>query len=101
MDAAIFSTASLLGPAAVTASKPNNSKPTRAADAAQQFEGLLLSEMMKSARESSASLEEEGESESSTMFDVADQQFAAMLAKSGGIGLSRLVAGGLKAAPDH
>jgi Rod binding domain-containing protein len=68
--------------------------PKKAADAAKQFEGLLLGQMLKSARD--ATSEDEEDSSSQTMLDVADQQFAQVLANHGGIGLARLAAMGLK-----
>jgi Rod binding domain-containing protein len=70
-------------------------KPSKAEDAARQFEGLLIAQMLRSARESGGLSDDETDSESSTMFDVAGQQFAQMLAQQGGIGLTRLVAEGL------
>jgi Rod binding domain-containing protein len=100
MSSGIVSTASLLGSAVVT-----GPKPSRTTEAAQQFESLLLAEMLKSAHESASNLGgsdlegEDDDSEASTMLDVADQQFAQMLAKNGGIGLTRLITKGLEAGP--
>jgi Rod binding domain-containing protein len=67
-----------------------------AEQAAQQFESLLIAQMLRSARESGASEDEEGESESSAMLDLSDQQFAQMLAQKGGLNLSHLIVDGLK-----
>lgn len=73
------------------------SKPARVEDAAQQFESLLIHQMMQSVWESAPDgLGEEGSgSEGSVMRDLACQQFAQMLAKHGGIGLTRLIVKGL------
>jgi len=71
--------------------------PKNAEEAARQFEGLLIAQMLRSARESASDSQgEDGDSESSTMFDLSDQQFAQMLAQKGGLNLSRLILDGLK-----
>lgn len=67
-------------------------KPTKIEDAAKQFEALLIGQMLRSARESSA---EDDDSTKATMLDVADQQFSQLLAKNGGMGLARMVVKGL------
>ena len=72
---------------------PNLPKPKNGAEAAKQFEGLLIAQMLRSARE--ASQAEGGDSTSETMFDVAGQQFAQVLANHGGLGLAKLIAKGL------
>jgi len=64
-----------------------------AAGAAQQFEALLLGQMLRSAREESA--DDDDDNASATMYDVADQQFSQLLAQNGGLGLARMIAGGL------
>ena len=73
-------------------------KPSRVEDAARQFESILLAQMLKSGREAAADIggEDENEAESSTMLEVAEQQFAQMLTGQGGIGLARLVQAGLE-----
>ena len=73
-------------------------KPEKIADAAQQFESLLIAQMLRSGRESASGNlgDEDTDSESSTMLDLAGQQFAQMLAKQGGLGLTRLLVAGLK-----
>lgn len=68
--------------------------PRRVADAAKQFEGLMLGQMLKSARD--AASEDDDDSSERTMLDVADQQFAQVMANNGGIGLAQLAAKGLK-----
>jgi Rod binding domain-containing protein len=72
-------------------------KPGKIEDAAQQFESLLIAQMLQSGRESApGSLgDEDTDSETSAMQDLAGQQFAQALAKQGGLGLSRLLIAGL------
>lgn len=72
-------------------------KPTKIEDAARQFESILLAQMLKSGRESASDIGGEDEdSETSTMLEVAEQQFAQMLASQGGIGLGALIKTGLE-----
>jgi Rod binding domain-containing protein len=49
--------------------------------------------MLRSAREAAS---EQDDSTAETMFDVAGQQFAQMLADRGGLGLAKLITRGLK-----
>ena len=71
-------------------------------ETASQFEALLISQMMKSARESSSggwggeSEDKAGES----MIDMAEQQMAQLLAAGGGLGLAKLVIQGISAKTD-
>ena len=73
-------------------------KPGKIEDAAQQFESLLIAQMLRSGRDSAPGNlgDDESDSESSAMLDFANQQFAQTLAKQGGLGLSRLLVTGLK-----
>ncbi len=75
----------------------SNAKPTNVKEAATQFEGLLIAEMLRSAHEASpGGLEGDDEdSQSSTLFDLAAEQFAQMMAKQGGFGIARVVTSGL------
>ena len=67
--------------------------------AAQQFESLMIAELLKSARpdgDSSSWLgagEEDQTGQSAV--DYAEQQLASVMAKSGGIGLSKFIESGL------
>lgn len=77
-------------PGAVAAPK----KSDRLHDAAQQFEALMIGEMMKSVRQSSESgwLGTSGEDASTDQaVEMAESHFAKALAMSGGFGLSKLV----------
>ena len=71
------------------------SKPKNAAEAAQQFEALLLGQMLKDAHSS----EESPDPTADTMWDMAAQQFAQVLSKNGGLGLAKLIASGLDRKP--
>jgi flagellar protein FlgJ len=68
-------------------------KPTKVADAAQQFEALLIGQMLRSARE--ASHDDDGDNSSETMMDLANQQFSQLLAKNGGLGMAHMIVEGL------
>ena len=63
-------------------------------DAAMQFEALLFSQMLKSARDSGGETEGEDKS-SSSIRDMADQQFSQVLASGGGLGLAKLIVQGI------
>jgi Rod binding domain-containing protein len=72
-------------------------KPKNAADAARQFEALMIAQMLRTAHESASdSLGGEGGSSSDVIFDMAGQQFAQVLANSGGLGLARMIVEGLQ-----
>ncbi len=70
-------------------SAPEQAKPKTVAEAARQFEALLLAQMLRSAREAASAGSEDSTAE--TMFDMAGQQFAQMLAKNGGLGLAKII----------
>ncbi|MBI3470926.1 MAG: hypothetical protein HY013_06175 [Candidatus Solibacter usitatus] len=64
-------------------------KPANLRDAACQFEALLLAHMLKTARE--AERDSSSDAASASLFEIAEQQLAGMLALRGGLGLARLV----------
>ena len=68
-------------------------KSGKVAGAAEQFEALLLGQMLRSAHEESEG--DDADSSGDTMFDVANQQFAQVLAKNGGMGMAKLIVKGL------
>lgn len=72
-----------------------DSKPKNAEEAARQFEALLIAQMLHSTREAASDGDPDDDSSSETMFDVAGQHFAQMLANSGGLGLAKLIVKGL------
>jgi flagellar protein FlgJ len=71
--------------------------PEKVKDAAQQFEALLIGQMLKSVRESGSGWMGGGtDSAGSTATEYAEQHLATVLAHNGGLGLSDLIAKGLK-----
>ena len=77
------------------AGKPVTSRkddPGRVEYAAAQFEALMIGEMMKSIREAEAEGPMSGEKDqsSSSVLQLADEQFAQALAARGGLGLARI-----------
>jgi flagellar protein FlgJ len=70
--------------------------PAKIQGAAQQFEALMVGQMMRTMRESGAGWMGTGEDQSGEVaMDYAEQQFAQALSKQGGLGLSKLIAAGL------
>jgi Rod binding domain-containing protein len=73
------------------------SHPASVRDAAQQFEALLLSEIMRSERESGGGWLGSGEDSSGdSAVEFAEQQLALVLARQGGLGLAGLISSGLE-----
>ena len=72
--------------------------PHKVEDAARQFESLLIAQLLQSARDSAREGFREGEdgAQSDTILGMAEQQFAQVLARNGGLGLARLVMQGLQ-----
>ena len=64
--------------------------PEKVRDAAQQFEALLLGQILRAARESS------GAGASDCALEYAEQQFASVMARNGGLGLASLIVKGLE-----
>lgn len=98
MELPIRATASSgLGSSSAT---PASRDETKVRDAAQQFEALLIQQMLRSAREaeSGGGLGSEDHSNDSIR-DYAEQQIAQVLSASGGMGLSKLIVQGLNARP--
>jgi peptidoglycan hydrolase FlgJ len=79
-----------------TISDPRTGRPSKVEDAARQFEALLIDQMLRTAKETDdGDSADGGDSSSSTMLDVANQQFSQLLAKNGGLGLAKLIVQGL------
>jgi len=76
---------------------PNPAKPTRAHDAAQQFESLLIAQMLKSAHTSGGGWLGSEDSAGECATDYAEQQFATVIAQNGGLGLADMITRGLDA----
>jgi Rod binding domain-containing protein len=90
--------------ATATSQQRTPDNPERIADAAKQFEALLLAQMLKTVRESEESgWMGTGEDQSAAAaIGLAEEYFAQALATSGGLGISELIVSGLerqKAAP--
>lgn len=71
--------------------------PDKVHDAAQQFEALLMGQILRSARQTNSGWlggDEDASGECAT--DYAEQQFAAVLAQQGGLGLTGLITKGLE-----
>lgn len=67
-------------------------------EAAEQFEALLIGQLLRAARESSGSGGWLGTGEdhsSESIAEYAEQQVAGLLSSSGGLGLARLIEQGL------
>lgn len=82
---------------ASSAESINRNDPAKAKDAAQQFEALLLGQILRSVREVAGS--ENGDEAATCATEFAEQQFALVLARQGGLGLAALIARGLERKP--
>ncbi len=70
---------------------PDN--PAKVRDAAQQFEALLLTQILRTARESQGGWFGDASSDCATEF--AEQHLAVVLSQQGGLGLTDLITKGL------
>jgi Rod binding domain-containing protein len=76
--------------------------PARVLDAAQQFESLLIGQMLRSIREGGGNWLSSGEdSAGDCATDLAEQQFATLLSRQGGLGLATLLSQGLAPPNDN
>ena len=82
------------GNSAILPKKPDS--PEKVHDAAQQFEALLLGQILETVRQGGGWLGSGEDSASSSAGGLAEQQLAVMLAKQGGFGLSALIEKGLR-----
>jgi len=75
------------------ASTSSSAKPTKVAEAAKQFEALMIGQVLKAARESSdGGWLGQGDDPSGDMtMELAEQQLAQALGARGGLGIARLV----------
>ena len=78
--------------AAVTAREPDS--PAKIHDAAQQFEALLMSQILRAARQNGGWMGS-GDASTDCALEYAEQQFATVLAHQGGLGLAALIEQGL------
>ena len=71
-------------------------EPAKARDAAQQFEALLIGQMLRGAREGGKGwLGSSEDTAGDCATDFAEQQFAAVLSQNGGLGLANIITRGL------
>lgn len=77
---------------------PKGGDPAKIQDAAQQFEALLLGQILETVSQGGGWLGSGEDSASSCANGFAQEQLAAMMAKQGGFGLSKLIAQGLERA---
>jgi flagellar protein FlgJ len=71
--------------------------PAKLRDAAQQFEALLLGQILHSAHQAGSGwLGADSDSSSDCATDFAEQQLATAMAQQGGLGLAKLIAAGLQ-----
>lgn len=70
--------------------------PAKTRDAAQQFESLLLGQILRSARENGGWMGSGSDSSTDCATSFAEQHLASLLAQQGGLGLSDLIAQGLQ-----
>jgi peptidoglycan hydrolase FlgJ len=76
--------------------------PEKIKDAAQQFEALMMQQLLKTAREDgSEGWLGTGEEDQTgqTAIDMAEQQLASVMSKNGGLGLTKVVTQGLERKP--
>lgn len=81
--------------AALPSAPDGIAKPKNAVEAAQQFEALLLGQMLQNIR----TAEDSEDPTSDTMMDMAAQQFAQVLSKNGGLGLAKMISTSLDKKP--
>lgn len=94
----VSSATGMLGPALAQAQKPAESSP-RVAAAAEQFEALLIGQMLQSMHESGDGgwTGTDNDDAGAPAMELADEQLAQSIASHGGLGLARLVVSGLNA----
>jgi flagellar protein FlgJ len=69
--------------------------PAKIQEAAKQFESMLIEQMLKTARESGSGDWFGTDQTGAPLAEMAEQQFAQLLASNGGLGLAKLVVNGL------
>jgi Rod binding domain-containing protein len=91
------SISTLLQRTAATASRSGSPNPSKVADAAKQFEALMLGQILKASHDSSDGgwLGTGDDQAGSLAVEMAEQQFAQAMSAKGGLGIAKLVTGGL------
>jgi Rod binding domain-containing protein len=75
-----------------SAATPHKDSPERIQDAARQFEALLISQLLRDAREAHG---DDQDQTTSSIHEMAEQQLAAAMSSGGGLGLAKLITSGL------
>ena len=89
--------AKALPPAAAGKAIKPTDDPAKIHDAAQQFESLLMGQILSSVSQSSGGWLGSGEdSAGSAASGFAEQQLATMMAQKGGLGLAKLISEGMQ-----
>jgi flagellar protein FlgJ len=73
--------------------------PAKIRDAAQQFEALLLAQILRSAHDDNSGWLGSGDGASDCTTGLAEEQLARLLAEKGGLGLAQMIAAGLQQTP--
>lgn len=66
---------------------PSDAPPKNAAEAAREFEALLIAQILNAAHEESS----EEDTSANTMWSLGAQQFSRIMAERGGFGLARMI----------
>ncbi len=82
-------------PALAAPAVKSGDSPQKVKDAAQQFEGLLLAQVLQQAHQEGGWLDS-GDPAGSAATGFAEQQLAAAIAHNGGLGLAAIIASGLE-----
>ena len=87
----------MMSSSASTAPHKKTDSPRRIAEAAKQFEALLIAQLLKTVRDGGAGgwLGTGEDQAGAQTMEIAEEQFARSLAEQGGLGLARLVVTGL------
>jgi len=94
-------TAGTAGTAGSTVASRPPDDPAKVKNAAQQFEALLIGQMMKSMQDSEGGWLGTGEDDSSSSaMEYGQEIFAQAMAQNGGLGLTNLIVNGLQKASD-
>jgi Rod binding domain-containing protein len=75
---------------------PQPDTPARIRDAAQQFEALLIQQLLRGMHEDGGWLGTGGDAASECASSFAEQHLAQSMAEQGGLGLADLIARGLR-----
>jgi Rod binding domain-containing protein len=92
----VASLASLAAAGSLEAPRIELDNPVKIRQAAQEFEGLLLEEVLQSSKGGSSWLQSGESSSDDCATGLAEQQLALALARNGGMGLSNMIAKALE-----